>query len=150
MAQWNTFIATVIAGSTLLLAAAKEDNAVLKRVLEFQEAMNRQDARALAGFWTQEGDLISPSGAVASGPAEIEKLYEADFENFLLGATSTFTIQKIRFLKPDLCIVNMTHDFTGGKLPDGTPMTPGRALVTGVASKQGGNWMREAARPMIP
>ena len=150
MTKWKMAAAGVLACATLVFAANKEEEGVRKRIQEFQDTFNKHDAKALAAFWTPEGDLINPVGMTATGPAEIEKLIASDLENIIRGAKSTFTIQKIRFLKPDVCVVNMVHDFSGGKAPDGSAMPPGKALVTGVGSKVGTTWMWEAARPMIP
>jgi uncharacterized protein (TIGR02246 family) len=150
MTQWRLMIAASLACAMLAFAGPKDEEAVKKRVQEFQDAFNKHDAKALSAFWTKDGDLINPAGMTATGPAEIEKLIQSDLDNIIRGATSTFTVNKLHFIKPDVCVANMTHEFSGGKAPDGSMLPPGKALVTGIAVKQSNTWMWEAGRPMIP
>ena len=135
MVIWKLAVVAALGGAVLAFAGNKDEDAVKKRIGEFQEAFNKHDAKAIAAFWTKDGDLVNPIGVSASGPADIQKLVQSDLDNIIHGATSAFTVQKVRFVKPDICIVNMTHEFSGGKLPDGTLLPSGKALVTGVASK---------------
>src|SRR5262245_41069489 len=54
--------------------------AVRKLAEKFMEAFNRGDARALASFWTDDGEYIDPDGDTIRGRAAIEKDYVAFFK----------------------------------------------------------------------
>ena len=150
MSRWKTVFAASLACATLLFAGGKEEAAVRLRIQEFQEAFNKHDAKALAAFFTKEGDLIGPTGVVATGSANIGKLITSEMEDIAHNAKTTLTVQRIRFLKPDICIVNMLADFTGGVAADGRSIPPIKALATIVAFKTGNAWMWEAGRLMLP
>ena len=136
--------------SISLFAANKEEDAFRKRVAEFQDAWNKRDAKAIAGFWAEDGDLINPMGIAAKGRMEVEKVVAGDLENVIRDGKSTFTITQIRFLKPDVVVCDMTHEISGAHDPHGSEMPSMKVLVTGVGIKKGGTWWWVAARPMIP
>src|SRR5262245_41437631 len=50
-----------------------------QRSQEFIAAFNKGDAKALAGFWTPDGDYIDQDGHQHKGRAAIEKLFAKMF-----------------------------------------------------------------------
>ena len=56
-------------------ARAADDQAIKDRVTEFQEAWNKDDTKAMAALWADDGTLINPVGTFAQGPADIEKTF---------------------------------------------------------------------------
>src|ERR1043166_3916446 len=60
-------------------AGARESEEAIKDWSEqFVAAWNRDDAKALANLWTEDGDLINPFGRHANGRAQIEQLLESE------------------------------------------------------------------------
>ena len=59
---------------------SKELAAVRKTADEFTAAFNRGDAKAVAAFWTQEGEMIGADGETIKGRAAIEKSYRDFFK----------------------------------------------------------------------
>ena len=55
-------------------AKGKEAPGEGQRAREFVAAFDRGDARAVAGFWTPEGDYVDQVGRHFKGQAAIEKL----------------------------------------------------------------------------
>jgi uncharacterized protein (TIGR02246 family) len=53
--------------------------AVRKTADEFTRAFNAGDARAVAAFWTKDGEFVGPDGETVRGRADIEKLYTEFF-----------------------------------------------------------------------
>ena len=131
-------------------AANTEEAAVNKRLNDFQAAWDKKDPKAVAAFWAEDGDLVNPMGISATGPAAIEKVVAGDMMNILRDGKTKFTVTKLRFPKPDVVIVDMTHEISGVHGPNGMAMPPMKLLVTGVAMKKAGHWMWLAARPMVP
>src|SRR3954468_2486883 len=50
-----------------------------KRAKAFIEAFHKGDAKAVAAFWTPDGDYVDQAGKQTKGRAAIEKLYEKAF-----------------------------------------------------------------------
>jgi uncharacterized protein (TIGR02246 family) len=55
--------------------------AVRKTADEFVKAFNKGDAKAVAAFWTRQGEYVGPSGEPVRGRAELEKLYTEFFKD---------------------------------------------------------------------
>jgi uncharacterized protein (TIGR02246 family) len=51
-----------------------------KRAAEYVRAFNKQDAKAAAAFWAEDGEYISPEGDTVRGRKALEKSYAAFFK----------------------------------------------------------------------
>jgi hypothetical protein len=65
-------------------ADAKDESpdlaAVRKTADEFAKAFNKGDAKAVAAFWTKEGEYVGPDGEVIRGREALEKQYTEFFK----------------------------------------------------------------------
>lgn len=150
MNKMKTVLCALLILSTAAVAKEKEDEAIRKRVADFQDAWNKHDAKAITAFWAEDGDLINPAGVVARGKAEVEKLVVSDLANIIRDGKTTFTVTYIRMVKPDVAVFDMTHEISEAHAPDGSVIPTVKAMVTGVALKKDGTWWWLAGRPMIP
>jgi len=88
------------------VAAAEE--ALIRKVVEAEEdAWNRADAKAFAARFQEEGSLTDVLGAVSRGRAEIERRQSELFTAYFKGSLLALKVRKIRFLKPDVAIVEI-------------------------------------------
>jgi uncharacterized protein (TIGR02246 family) len=119
---------------------AKEEAALHKIAEAFVAAFNKGDARAVAGFWTPDGDLVDQTGRHIKGREAIEKLFQGFFaEN--KGAKLRINIASVRFLSPALAIEDGTTDVIPA---DGG--VPERARYTIVHVKNGSQWRLASVR----
>jgi len=143
----------ILLGGMLLVVAATsaaipQVPAVHARAMEFKAAWDRNDAKALAAFWTADGDLINPFGRVAKGRTEIEKLFQDEQTTIMKGTTFVFVADSAREIAPDVAVADWDVEITGMKGPDGAAMPPFKNHVTVVWVKHGGQWWAAAARPV--
>jgi len=147
--------------SAMLLAVAMpvvwadqeaEKAAIRQRHEEWMATWNQHDAKKLAAFWANDGDLIDPSGVVAQGRDAVQKYFEERFgANGSMSATTySGTIDNIRFIGDDVAIVDVNATVAGMKGPDGQPSPMPKHHVTWVAKKEAGKWVAVAARPAVP
>jgi uncharacterized protein (TIGR02246 family) len=122
---------------------------VRARCQEFAAAWNRHDAKALAGFWAPDGDLINPFGRMAKGRAELEKLFTDEHSTFMKGTTFTITGMTVRLLEPDIACADWDVDVSGMQSPEGTAMPVLKTHVNAVMMKKSGQWWIVAGRPVI-
>jgi uncharacterized protein (TIGR02246 family) len=111
-----------------------------KRAQQFIEAFDKGDAKAVAGFWTADGDYIDPSGRQFKGREAIEKLYAKAFDESK-GAKLSITLDSQREVTPDVAIHEGVSEVTP---PDGGPPALGR--FTAVLVKKDGEWYFEHVR----
>jgi uncharacterized protein (TIGR02246 family) len=147
------FLATVIVavGPTIRPEAAQppkggnaaDEAALLKNAEAFVEAFQKGDAKAVAAFWTTDGDYTDMTGKRLSGRAEIEKSFTAFFaEN--KGVKLRIEIDALKFITPDVAIED---GMTAVLSPEGGP--PSRAKYTIVHVKKDGKWSIGSVRESV-
>jgi uncharacterized protein (TIGR02246 family) len=132
-------------------AAQPADEAALKaRADEFVAAWDKDDGHGLAAIFAPDGDLINPSGRVAKGRAEIEKLFTEEHAGVTKGTHYNILGLTNRFIGQDAAIQDWEAEVTGMKGPDGSALPPLKHHVTVVCVKKDGKWWVVAARPAVP
>jgi uncharacterized protein (TIGR02246 family) len=98
------------------LEAARE--AIRKSAKDFEKAFEKGDAKAVAAFWTEDGEYYEDSGAELQGRAAIEKAYAELFKERPKGQIE-IDIQNIRFPSPDTAIEDgiLRLKYPGAELP---------------------------------
>ena len=70
-----------------------------------EAAWNRGDSVAWAEFFAEDADFIHILGGYFNGRTTIEQGHRAIFDTIYKGSTNKFTVNRIRFLNPDVAIV---------------------------------------------
>lgn len=148
-------LCAVLLGLTALPAARadqKDEDAVIrKRHDEWVAAWDKHDPKIMASFWLENGDLIDPFGKHAQGREAVEKLFEGEHTGtgIMVGTTYAGTVDNIRYIGKNACVVDVTAEVSGMKGPDGAVAPPFKHHVTWVAEKKDGKWMALATRPCV-
>ena len=108
-------------------------------------AWNRHDAAAAAAVMTADVDMVAPPGFLAQGRARIEADSPAMFNTLYKGSHESATSDRIRFLRPDVALVDGTFIIVGPNFPGDA-----RGLQTVVLVKDQRHWAIAAFRRMIP
>jgi uncharacterized protein (TIGR02246 family) len=114
-----------------------------KRAQEFIAAFNKGDAKAVAAFWTPDGDYVDEVGHEFKGRAAIEKLYEKVFAANK-GAKLTIEVASAKLLSPDVAIEDGITQVTPA---DGGPGSVAR--FSAVIVKKDGQWFFESVRDSV-
>ena len=134
-------LACALGVATLPGRAAEDDKAAIASTAEaFVTAFDNGDAKALAAFWTPDGDYTDQTGQVIRGREAIEKAY-AEFFAKNQGLKVGIESESLRFPTPDTAIEDGVSSVLA---PDGAP--PSRARYTNVFVKQDGKWLLSSVR----
>ena len=114
-----------------------------KRAQEFVAAFEAGDAKALAGFWTPDGDYIDETGTQSKGRAAIEKMYEQAFAG-KKGAKLAVTVTHHRMVGSDVVIEDGLTEVTP---PGGGP--PNVSRFSAVLVRKDGVWYFESVRESV-
>jgi len=128
------------------LGDPKDTDAIQKNAQAFIEAFHKGDAKAVAGFWTADGDYTEQTGKNMKGRDAIEKAFEGFFaEN--KGLKLRIDSASLRFVTGEVAIEDGTTEVIP---PDGSP--PSRARYTIVHVKKDGQWQISSVRdaPFAP
>lgn len=130
-------------GSGTCLRAVEPDPqeaAITKTAEAFVEAFHKGDARAVAAFWTADGDYVDADGRVLKGREAIEKAFTELFAANK-GLKLRIDVANLKFPAPDLAIEDGTSAVIA---PDGS--APSRARYTNVLVKKDGHWLLSSVR----
>lgn len=70
-----------------------------------EAAWNKSDSVAWAEFFAEDADFIHILGGYFNGRTTIERGHRAIFETIYKGSTNKFTVNRVRFISPDVAIV---------------------------------------------
>ena len=123
----------------------KSDEGRIRQIIaEEEKAWNQGDAKAYASHFAEEGGFTNVLGTVYYGRRAFEERHASVFATVFKGTSLRMTVQKIRFIRPDIAIVDIDTEMTGFKaLPPGIhAATDGvlRTRLQQVMSKESGDW----------
>jgi len=144
-------IVGVLALSSLVFAGPKrgpsmaiEERAIRSLMTRWVEAFNDLDAKRLAALETADVQAVDRFGALhlASGRSADEELWADSFEAVSRKtAPPVVTIDRIRFLRPDVAVVQASWRFSEGiLLVDGERVPPFSQIDTYVVIKSQNGW----------
>ena len=87
-----------------------EEDVLLKRTEAFVATFNKGDAKALAAFFTPEGDIVDPEGQHIKGRKAIEEVYVKYFAE-TKDAKLFIRITGVRVVRPDAAFLHDLERF---------------------------------------
>src|SRR5207245_4379810 len=94
----------------------------------------------------EDNDVPLASGQLRRGRAAGREVFIQRHATVSKTSHLTRTVENIRFLKPDIAIVDGIYEATGMRDTAGNPAPPLRQWVTNVMVKQNGRWLITAWR----
>jgi uncharacterized protein (TIGR02246 family) len=132
---------TIVAAADSTNHAA--DEAAIKAVIaeHFMAGWNGHDAHLFASAFASDADFTNVRGMNASGRENIEQFHVQAFQKMFMQSHQTGELKQIRFLKPDVAVVDVRWEMTGALTPDGAASPPRSGLLDLVFTATGGNWL---------
>jgi len=131
-------------------APMSDEDMLRARTDEFEQAVSGADAKAIGALFVEDGDLVDPAGVMHHGRTAIEARYQSLFDGRYKGAQANLEIASVRFVRPDLAVIDGTYALTGLKSAEGQDLPALTGMFTNVSVKQNGQWMLHCSRPMLP
>jgi len=105
---------------TKLDVSAADEVAIQKIISEATEAWNRGDAKEYSQHFQEDGGFTNVLGMVFYGRRDFEQRHAEIFSTIFKGSTLRQAVRKIRFVRPDVAVVDVDTEMTGyTKLPPG-------------------------------
>ena len=147
-------VASVAAlGMSLASAWAQTtDPALDKLAADWTAAFGRADAKALAGFYTENAVRITPEAGKVVGRSAIEKEFAANFAGPWKGAKIKINVGATESVGPDVAVNEGTYEVMGVMGPDGKPVPPIKGAYLNTIVKKNGAWVlaSNATIPALP
>ena len=121
------------------------DDARIRQIIaEEESAWNRGDAQAYGSHFEEEGGFTNVLGTVFYGRHAFEERHAQILATVFKNTVLSMIVQKIRFIRPDVALVDIDTEMRGFKaLPPGVHAPADGALRTRllqVMSKERGDW----------
>jgi uncharacterized protein (TIGR02246 family) len=129
-----------VATESSLVRADSESQAIHAQSQAFEAAFNSRDAKAVAAFWTVNGEYVDDAGRRFSGREAIEQCY-ADFFSENPAAKIKVGIESVRILSPGVAI----EDGNAVVVPS-LAGVDGAGSYTVVHVKDGEKWLMASVR----
>jgi uncharacterized protein (TIGR02246 family) len=125
-------------------AKPNDERAVRDLIERWDAAYRSLDAKALAALETEDFELINRVGwwTKARSRAENERMWAWGFEVIYKGKPGPkHTVESVRFVSPEVAVVQAHADWPALTLDDGTNIPPHGEIVTFVVVRQKKNWL---------
>ena len=134
-------LCVLVIAAVTSLAAGTEDDAEIRKVLaDSTAAFNRHAPNLTPEGYAEDFDIVNPNGERLPGRPNLGEA----FKTYLKNAKKMEAVQRIRYIRPDVALVDAEFDFAG------VEMKPAKGQSTYVLAKEGGRWVIRAVRLMIP
>jgi uncharacterized protein (TIGR02246 family) len=129
-------------------ASMKSDEAIMKTAEAFFDAWNKHDSKTMATYWAEDATLINPSGRMAHGNSDIEKLLTDEQTTMFKGSTAKMVEMKVtRSLGSSMAFCDGEMTVDGATGPDGSAMQQMKMHLAVIMEKKGDRWLFAEARP---
>jgi len=138
----------IAAGSALAQTAESEQLADF--VGRYQAAWQSHDAGRLAGYFTEDADMIVGIQPRIAGQAAIEAWWNGYFSHIDTGRAISISIESFRVLSPDVALLNVETTTAGTHSQTKDALEERKARGTWVLLRRNGDWKIAALRAHSP
>jgi len=131
-------------------APMTDEDMIRARTDEFEQAVSSADSKAIGALFIEDGDLVDQAGMMHHGRMAIVERYQKLFEGPYKGTQANLEISSVRFVRPEIAVIDGTYELTGMKSAEGQDLPAVKGMFTNVSVKQNGQWMLHCSRPMLP
>jgi uncharacterized protein (TIGR02246 family) len=140
-----------LASLSLAQSSSNSDEKDIRSIgTQIQDSWNKHDAKMIADLWLTDGDYVSSTGRTATGRAEVERAFAAQWSGLYKGTRITHTLTSVRFLRKDVAIADGAFEITGMRDASGKILPTRSGLSTVIAAKKGDRWYVAGLRGMVP
>ena len=130
--------------------ASNTDAATLRKLYaDYTAAWNQNDTAAMATLFAADADHLEPNGLLLKGRAAIMKQLSERFATEFKGSRGAITADTIRFIKPDVAVVDSPYEITGAHDTGGKELPPIKGRYVDIWIKKGGRWEIIVSRPVV-
>ena len=130
-----------VVGQPAEKARSADETAIRNANAAYVAAIIAGDLDALMAFWAPDSDYIDEAGKMTRGKDEISALFKKALPE-LKGSKITVRIHSIKFLRPEICLVDGTLEITS---PTGTKESSRYAVVW---TRTGDKWLISSVRDL--
>lgn len=121
---------------------SEADVAAIKGVVAgYSDAFNHHDAGATSNLFAEDADFTNLRGLYRHGRKEIEQTFAGLYAGVLKNAHRTDTVKNVRFLTPEIAVMDDLWEISGSTPADGSANPQRKGLFDWVLTKTNGRWV---------
>ena len=132
--------------------SAADEAALREAIAAHERASAANDLRGLTDVYSLDAEMISATGTITKGRDAIEGVYRRQIEGEAAksGRHHTHPVDgiRIRFVTPDVALIDLPSRSIGGRGADGQPMSPAESTLITVWRKIGKQWLVVSQRAL--
>src|SRR5262245_10275058 len=131
-------------------ASRLEDERTIRMMVDQAiSRFNQGDVTVIEDFWDENADYISVDGRVITGRAQIQAYFSEILRLSAGGIQQVASIERVRFLTPELAMVDGSWTISGAHDEAGIEFPPLNGRGVEIAQKRDGQWRFVATREMV-
>lgn len=128
----------------------QDDERVIRNMVDQAVArLNRGDLTALDEFWDERADYVGVDGTILTGRAQIQAFFQRLASSSSTRPQQTVSIERIRFIVPDIAIVDGSWTITGARDSAGHELPPIKGRGVEIVQRKDARWRFVATREMV-
>lgn len=124
-------------------ADTRAANALLN---DFKQAWRSADGVKLGNLFTEDGDLIIPTGELLHGRSKVAGFYNSVFAHGYRGSSTSAVISQLRRVTDNVMIVDATWEISGAVTAKGASKPSERGILSVTLKRDGARWLVDALR----
>src|SRR5262245_12691699 len=105
----RALLITALFGVAALKGASEDELAIRTVLADSTGAFNRHEPNLTPDGYSDDFDAVTPAGVLVAGKPALGEAFKTHLKN----ARKTEKVQRIRFLRPDVALVDAEYEFTG-------------------------------------
>jgi uncharacterized protein (TIGR02246 family) len=113
----------------------EDEKAIREIITRIEQAWNAGDSARFAMPFAEDADYVVVNGMYLKGREAIDRAHRQIFDTFYKGSTNRFTLEHLRFLRPDVAVM---HVHAHATFQDG--VRESKARGTWIVTKEDDAW----------
>ncbi len=130
----------VFAGFEGIYAKGRQEDSIREWHEKFVADWNKHDTEALLSFFADDADYVSGWGRLVKGRVEIGEWLTEAHSTLLKGAQLNSRVDTIRFLRPEIAVLDGTFEASGVRSRQGELRPTVHGHFTWIIVKKKGRW----------
>jgi uncharacterized protein (TIGR02246 family) len=147
-----TILMTLLLPVHLPAQSTADETALRERIAAHERASAANDLRGLVDVYSVDAEMIAANGAITKGRPAIEEFYRRQItgEPAKSGRHHTHPADgiRIRFVSPDVALIDLPSRSIGGRGADGQPLAASEITLITVWRKIDNQWLVVSQRAL--
>lgn len=147
--MWVGVVMMALGADTVAQVTKNDELIIRDMVTDAIRRLNQGDISVVREYWDEQADYVGVDGQLIRGRAAIEGFFSRMLTPITNRPTQTATIDQVRFVRPDVAIVDGSWTITGARGASGHEVPPLHGHGVEVVRRTQKGWRFVATRESV-